>query len=187
MPEIDPSLEASRIPILDSYWVVPGRLMAGEYPGSVGEDKARGKLRWLLGRGVDFFLDLTGEGEAGLKPYASLLGDVAAAAGQQAIYRRLAIADMHTPTPLWMANLLDTLDEALEHGRKVYVHCYGGIGRTGMVVGCYLVRHGLNGEAAIQQIAAWRASTPDGWKRSPETDDQIDMVLNWHRLDRKPG
>lgn len=34
---------------------------------------------------------------------------------------------------------------ALAAGQTVYVHCYGGIGRTGTVVGCWLVRHGLSG------------------------------------------
>ncbi len=91
----------------------------------------------------------------------------------------MSIPDLHTPLPEGMARILDTIDAALEAGRTVYVHCYGGIGRTGTVVGCYLVRHGTDGEAALAEIARLRRETPDGWKRSPETHAQREMVRNW--------
>jgi hypothetical protein len=47
------------------------------------------------------------------------------------------------------------------------------------VVGCYLVRHGLSGEAALARIARLREGTPDGGRRSPETDAQRQMVRVW--------
>ena len=78
-----------------------------------------------------------------------------------------------------MASILETIDGLLASGREVYVHCYGGIGRTGTVVGCFLARHGMAGAEALEQIARWRERTPDGWIRSPETDEQRRMVLNW--------
>ena len=78
-----------------------------------------------------------------------------------------------------MAEILDTLDAALAQGETVYVHCFGGIGRTGTVVGCWLVRHGLTGEQALAQIAAWREGTPDEWNQSPETASQRQMALAW--------
>ena len=43
-----------------------------------------------------------------------------------------------------MTRILDDVDAALADGGAVYVHCWGGIGRTGTVVGCWLVRHGLD-------------------------------------------
>ena len=36
----------------DCYWVEPGRLMAGEYPGDWNKRSARRKLRALLDAGV---------------------------------------------------------------------------------------------------------------------------------------
>jgi Polymorphic toxin system, DSP-PTPase phosphatase len=172
---------ANKIP--DSYWVLPGRFLAGEYPCSVNEDEARGKLRWLLEQGVDYWLDLTETGEAGLEPYVPLLGEEAARTGREVVHTRLSIPDMGTPTPQHMRRILDQLDEALQAERTVYLHCYGGIGRTGMVVGCYLVRHGMSGPQAIAQIANWRSATPDGWKPSPETRPQTDLVLRWAQFD----
>ena len=56
-------------PVADSYWVEPGRLIAGEYPSHWDETISRAKLRQLLQAGVTFFLDLTEEGEYDLRPY----------------------------------------------------------------------------------------------------------------------
>ena len=63
--------------------------------------------------------------------------------------------------PALMRSILDAIDAAVSQGRRVYVHCRAGIGRTGTVVGCYLVRHGMSGPQAIAQISLWRAATPD--------------------------
>jgi len=51
-----------------------------------------------------------------------------------------------------MKNISDTIDSALGMGHKVYIHCFAGIGRTGMVAACYLVQHGLSGEAALNEL-----------------------------------
>jgi protein-tyrosine phosphatase len=61
----------------------------------------------------------------------------------------------------------------------VYVHCRAGIGRTGLVVGCYLVRHGETGNEALLAIKQLRSSISSSWMQSPETDAQVDFVRNW--------
>jgi protein tyrosine phosphatase len=94
-------------------------------------------------------------------------------------HRRISIHDMDIPTREEMIQILDTIDTALESGHKIYLHCYGGIGRTGTVVGCHQVRHGMDGVTALGQIASWRQDIPDGWRRSPETEEQRQFVLRW--------
>ena len=64
-------------------------------------------------------------------------------------------------------------------GRGVYVHCAGGIGRTGTVVGCYLVRHGMQGEAALEEIMRLRHAMPNGGDLSPRREPQRQMVRTW--------
>jgi protein-tyrosine phosphatase len=166
-------------PIADSYWVQPEKLLAGEYPGSRSEDEARHKLRRLLAAGVTYCLDLTEAGEHGLKPDVPLLLQEAAALGHTVEHHRLSIPDGGTPMSAGMVCILDAIDAALEAGQVVYVHCYGGIGRTGTVVGCYLARHGMRGEDALVEIARLREGTPDGRRRSPETREQEEMVRHW--------
>ena len=161
-------------PIPDSYWVERGQFLAGEYPGSEDLDNAVAKVASLREAGVDFFLDLTEAGERGLRPYEHLIE------GTGVTYQRFPVKDLTCPAHHEMSTILDTIDAALADGRTVYLHCWGGIGRTGTVVGCYLVRHGSPPDAALAQIAAWRSGTPDGRRESPETQEQRDFVLGWN-------
>jgi hypothetical protein len=168
-------------PIRDSYWVIPNKLLAGEYPGARDEEEAQGKLRWLLEKGVTAWLDLTEDGKEGLPAYAGLLNQQAFILNKAVSHTRMAIQDFSTPPVEHMQHILDQLDTLIEEGQVVYLHCYGGIGRTGMAVGCYLVRHGWQPEAALRQIEEWRREIPSGWRSSPETQEQVEFVLDWVR------
>lgn len=58
-----------------------------------------------------------------------------------------------------LAAILDVLRDNERRGRISVVHCRGGIGRTGMVVGCWLVEGGVaqDGNEALSYIAReWR-------------------------------
>jgi protein-tyrosine phosphatase len=85
-----------------------------------------------------------------------------------------------------MRRTLDALDLALAQGRNVYLHCWGGVGRTGTTVGCYLVRHGLNGADALAQLAAWWRTVPKSrtFPRSPETEAQAEYIRGWSESSR---
>lgn len=165
------------VPFPDSYWVMPGKLLAGEYPGAMEEHTARKKLIRLLQSGVNAILNLTEEGE--LVEYHPWLQEEAADLGLEVDFKRMPVVDFSVPGVVEMIRILDQIDEWLNAGKTVYVHCFGGIGRTGTVVGCYLVRKGMQPEEALQRVAELRYGTPDGWKRSPETEEQRQFVLNW--------
>lgn len=151
-------------PNVGTYWVRPGKLLAGPNPSTFREERTRENIARLLEVGVNVFVDLTEPDER--ESYQPLLP-----AG--VIFHRLSIPDFDIPTVDHMRTILDTIDGALIQGRVVYVHCMGGIGRTGTTVGCYLVRHGLTGEEALREIARL---LHDG---SPETPEQRAMILNW--------
>ncbi len=158
-------------PVPDSYWVEPCRLCAGEYPFTQVPTEALQKLRRICAAGVDTFIDLTEEGEYGLAPYAHHLDGLE--------YVRLPIADLDVPTAGSMNEILDSIDDALSRGRTVYLHCYGGVGRTGTVVACHLIRQGSTADNALTSIAEWRRETPDGHRESPETPAQRRFVAAW--------
>jgi ADP-ribosylglycohydrolase len=69
----------------------------------------------------------------------------------------------------------------LRAGRLTYVHCRAGIGRTGTVVGCFLVERGLAGADALEALnRVWQqCGRSDSWPLVPETDDQSEYVRKW--------
>ncbi|HOJ15021.1 MAG TPA: tyrosine-protein phosphatase, partial [Deltaproteobacteria bacterium] len=71
--------------------------------------------------------------------------------GIEACVARFPIRDMGIPSRALMKDILDAIDANIAQGRPAYVHCWGGKGRTGTVVGCYLARHGIaTGSAALE-------------------------------------
>jgi protein tyrosine phosphatase len=158
---------------------VQARFAAGEHPDDWSESQLRDRLRSLLRFGLTFFLDLTEPGEKRLRPYHAALRQEARSTGRVVQYRRVPIPDFETPSVEQMRHILDMLDAALVEGYGIYVHCYAGIGRTGTVVGCFLVRHGWSGRKALDEIVALRRGLdPDG-RPSPITPAQRAMVLSW--------
>jgi hypothetical protein len=166
-------------PIPESYWVEPGRFLAGEYPGYSYGEQLRQRMDSFLDFDIDTFIDLTDPNE--LPPYLSMLEEQAGYYDIDILYKRFSVTDHSVPTPEIMGAILDEIDSALKAGRKVYLHCWGGIGRTGTVVGCYLVRHGRTGPQALAQLAEWWQDVPKSriWPHSPETRRQMDYILNW--------
>ena len=153
-------IDQEKRPLSESYWVEPGRLLAGEYPGQFNEEITRKRIEALLESGFDTFIDLTRPNE--LWPYEEMLKDEAKIHESEVQHLRFPIGDLGLPTPQQMKSILDTIDTSLEAGHKIYLHCWGGIGRTGTTVGCYLVRHGKNGEEALRQLTEW-------WKKVPKS------------------
>ena len=173
-------------PILESYWVIPDHFLAGEYPGQQDEEVTRRRVDALLGAGFDTFIDLTRPNEA--VPYHLLLQEEARVYGMEVKHRRFSIGDFGLPAPQEMNAILDAIDESLQAGRKIYLHCWAGIGRTGTTVGCYLVRQGKTGAEALAQLSAWWRSVPKSryYPHSPETAAQVDFIRRWSEYDKKP-
>jgi hypothetical protein len=169
----------------NSYWVMPDSLMAGEYPGDRDPGSTRRKLADYLRHGLNAFLDLTEARE--LAPYEQALAEVARESGIDCVYRRMPIRDVDVPEdPRQMRAILDQIEQWRLQRRKVYVHCWGGVGRTGTVVGCHLVEYGLSGEAALEQLRLlWTRMSEDKRRRkphTPETQAQRDYVQGWNDM-----
>jgi len=67
---------------LHAWWVEPGRLLAGEYPGAWTPDKAARKLQLLVDAGVESIIDLTTPADP-LEPYEDSLREVTDKAGRE--------------------------------------------------------------------------------------------------------
>jgi uncharacterized protein len=155
-------------PTSESFWVEAGRLAVGKYPGSFDPDEARRKVGSIADAGVTAFFDLTEDGE--LEPYAQLLPN-----GTRHV--RFATRDFTHPTAEDMASILDAVDDELAAGGAVYLHCWGGCGRSGSVSGSWLVRHGVPAGTALARFAS--LSRPVSLRECPETEAQRAMVRGW--------
>jgi hypothetical protein len=164
-------------------------LLAGEYPGAPTRADALAKLATFRDAGVTVFIDLTEEVD-GLQPYAGLLQEVWPATGPQPTRHHLPIRDMSVPRDrAEMRAILDQIDEALAEGRRVYVHCWGGVGRTGTVIGCHLVRRGRAGGSALAEVRRLFGATGKAQlsgRRSPERPAQEEYILGWAAHDSSP-
>ena len=69
------------------------------------------------------------------------------------------------------AAIVDTIRASTRRG-GVYVHCWGGIGRTASVIACLLVSDGLPADEALDQITLWRSITRKAHQPAPQTEEQ---------------
>ena len=149
-----------------SYWVLRGKIAAGEYPGKQFSKNpstfiasvvhsvialfrsrfaARNSPGWKIGQlmdsGIDTFIDLTESGER--PPYNMHLHTQRRKRSRRSEYYRFPIPDKNVTSLEQMKEILDLIDSEVFEGRSVYIHCFRGLGRTGIVVGCLLSRHGM--------------------------------------------
>jgi protein-tyrosine phosphatase len=153
------ALGSDQAPPRGCFWAEPRKLLAGRYPGSTVEE--------VEAAGVTLFVDLTEEGE--LEPYAQRLS------GPRHV--RFPIVDMWVTSAEQLVHTLDVIDQEIASGGIVYVHCWGGCGRTGTVVAAWWVRHGADPSEALaryQQLC--RAYST---RRCPETPEQVALVRSW--------
>jgi protein-tyrosine phosphatase len=71
--------------------------------------------------------------------------------------------------------LASKLNRALASGQNVAIHCWGGIGRSGMIAACVLVRGGIEPNEALQLVSTARGSTV------PDTPQQREWVIEFAR------
>lgn len=169
--------------------MVPGLLLAGTYPGGPDLESTQKRLGALLEAGVHSVINLMAEEEVlehapgeHYLPYEDILERMGETSGVVVEIERHAIEDGNTLTEKEMELILDAIDAEID-GRNspTLVHCSDGNGRTGMVIGCYLARHGIaRGKDALAKIKDLRAGDPLlAREKSPETMVEEKFVLRW--------
>lgn len=179
----------SPTPFPGSYWVVPGSLLAGTYP--VGSDPAATQQRMtaLLDAGIHSVISLMSEEEILehedghiFHPYEDVLEQLGESRGIVVEIERHTVEDANTLTEQAMELILDAIDAEIE-GRNspTFVHCSDGNARTGVVVGCYLARHGIaQGKDALEYLRHLRAADPAlSSQKSPATMIEEKFIIRW--------
>jgi hypothetical protein len=168
---------------LESYWVIPGRLLAGRMPGYNIEGPEKedllSNLRGLVESGVTCFIHLRTPHTGDLENYQAELLKLASERGRNVRYTSIQIPRWRLPDARSMRSILDRIDAALEEGYTVYLHddVLGEV--TQAAIGCYLVRHGMTGRDALQELERLRKDTYEGWRRAPARESARRLVRRW--------
>lgn len=157
-------------PLHQSYYVSE-KLFAGEYPGDKYGELAEDKLKGMYHFGVRHFVDLTEEGE--LNPYSQLLPS-------DTTYLRFPIRDVDIPESVEAVHqLIDKIENLMQQDGYTYIHCWGGVGRTGTIVACWAARH-MEEPTLEKALAAMRKRflkmPKSSYRQAPETQRQIGFI-----------
>lgn len=131
-----------------------GQIGLCRLPGSISSLKS--DVEAICNFGADHVLSLTPAEEMHAKGAASL---PMLLAQRGIVWHHFPIVDYSTPLPeqeqAWNS-LSAQMHGALDDGRTVVIHCYAGIGRTGMVTMRLMVERGVPPKDALSRIRAVR-------------------------------
>ena len=160
-------------PLNQSYEVsvAGGAVYAGEYPGDKNGELAKNKIAHMYHFGIRHFIDLTEEGE--LQPYSHLLP-------ADTTYTHFPIRDCGAPSSVEsVQRLLLRIEELKKMEGDVYLHCWGGVGRTGTIVACYLSQDAEEPNLChtLEVLRNHFSEMPKAtYRETPETKEQIDFI-----------
>ncbi|KAG1661526.1 hypothetical protein FOA52_000036 [Chlamydomonas sp. UWO 241] len=179
-------------------WCLPGRVIAGAYPASMDDVETERILTTLLELGINTFVCLQAEvnincpehawrSGQGLRPYikdAQRILSKAHDSGNRRIVQQkidflhLPIIDGDVTTDSAMSRLAEDCMERVLRGEKLYVHCWGGHGRTGTLISVMLGRlYAISYTTAMRYCQTYHDARayPQG-VRSPHTPVQRAQV-----------
>lgn len=174
---------------LSLSWWIHARFLGGAYPGSFDLREETSKLIDLHDAGIRVIVDLTEEFEIGR--HGPLIHFDRAWVGLGGTrdphhYHRFPIRDMGVPTRKQLLQILNYIDRHMEKNLPVMVHCRGGLGRTGVVAGTWLIRHGLETPKNVFRRMRLRAHRHlshyhESVAHIPQTEEQVKMVQSWRK------
>lgn len=146
-------------------WPAPGRL--GVMPRPAGGQWLTGDLTALRECGVDTLVCALSEEE---RQRLDLTNQPAVSHQLGLSYIGFPIPDFGVPDPVELRRLAARLADEVRDGRFVVVHCFGGIGRSGVIAGATLIHLGATAEQAMELITQARGVP------APETAEQRDLL-----------
>ena len=166
------------IPYPRSYWVNDS-LLAGVYPGSSNPLDAEMKIKGILDLGITQFISLMEPEEFNHQkvPFTSYQPASTKLSANPLLFQRFSIRDGGVPTLELGQKIVAHLQYEIERGEKIYLHCWGGRGRTGTAVCLYLmVTEGLSAKAAQQKLASLIKPRAELFEPTPETPAQFKFL-----------
>jgi protein-tyrosine phosphatase len=168
------------LPFKKSYWILPGKLLVGEVPTGMSLPETKEKLNGLKNLNVSVIINLMEDDETNRE------GDLFYNYEEDALKLgmktfRFSIEDVSIPSKELMDSIINQMHKSIQNNDTIYVHCWGGVGRTGTVVGCFLkkFKYATN-ENVFEFIDYLKRTSAMNERMSPETSEQMNFVLNWN-------
>lgn len=179
-------------------WVIPGYVMCGPYPYTDGVNFKTRKdgddnIARLKANDVSVFICLQDEikDRRCIHPYFPVF--MFYPDYHKGIeYYHYPIVDGKSTSVKYLQTIIKTILKAIYEKKKIYVHCAGGHGRTGMIVACLMktLFHEIGMTDIIKNVQAFHDSrskhdertSPYGYRvRSPNTDEQINLCYEYEK------
>ncbi|MFX0016672.1 MAG: dual specificity protein phosphatase family protein [Promethearchaeota archaeon] len=141
-------------------WVIPGKLARSPFP-------LFQELSTLVELNIFLVINLTSQG------IPNRLGNQLRASGIR--IKRLPIPDFGTPNQNTINQYLQMVCETILQNQAVLTHCIAGCGRTGTMIGLFLITHGYSPLVTLETIHKILG------KGCPETEEQIDLLKQYRK------
>ena len=181
-----------------SNWVIPGLLMCGPYPYVDGinfptNEEGDLNLGSIINDEIDTFICLQAEIPPQCSqnfeinhPYFPKFEYYSKVLNNNFLFYYFPIKDGTIPPINIMILYIKAILEIIRKGRKIYVHCAGGHGRSGTVLACII---GSIYDLTIEEILEYIQNQHDSRRitdkraryptRSPNTNEQIQFVKEY--------
>ncbi|MEO8001612.1 MAG: isochorismatase family protein [Arenimonas sp.] len=157
-----------RVDWMPEKFTAPGRVGLTIVPGRRDYERSlEADIRTLKREGINAIICLLANDEFEKYGVPQLLEQYRAN-GMDVLH--LPTIDRTPPSDDALAAAMSWINEGLSNGRRVLIHCVGGLGRAGTVAGCWLRQQGLEGDAAIATVREFRSV------RAIETKEQETVV-----------
>ncbi len=138
---------SSELHWVDGPW--PGKLAVATCPR--GGKWLRDELANWRREGVDTVLSLLTPAD---QQVLDLIHEAREVEANGMAFWSFPILDHDVPhSGVQLAKVLENLDKELASGTNVALHCFAGIGRSGLVAACLLITKGLDSETAIRRVS----------------------------------
>jgi len=165
-------------PTPNCNYLLDDRIMFGWYPGPDNKGNHSNSIHDILATGRTVFVNLTTHSEkTSLYNYIPAVIDKIS----DPIFIHYSMDDGGLPVDYnSYKSLIKHLTYLVEQNNKIYIHCRGGHGRSGIVAACLLIHMGYNNNEALTMVSnahKTRLYIPD--YPCPQTPEQVEFVKNY--------
>ena len=100
-------------------------------------------------------------------------------------YLHIPVDDFTAPSPEQIDEAIDFMLEQAQKPNGVMVHCHAGIGRTGTILACFMVRQDMDANEAIQFVRRTRPGSLEVYSQEFSVYQYADRISGSHNKESR--